>query len=46
MKNIVDKCDAIIVGRGGFYVLKNRPNVLRVFIHAPVLDKMIKEIKV
>jgi len=36
MNEIVDHCRAVIVGRGGFYVLRNRPEVFKVFIHAPL----------
>ncbi len=36
MNQIADSCDAVIVGRGGFHALKNRPGVLHVFIHAPL----------
>jgi cytidylate kinase len=36
MNQIVDESDAVIIGRGGFYALRERPNMIRVFIHAPV----------
>ena len=36
MNEIADRYSAVIVGRGGFYALKNRPEVIRVFIHAPL----------
>jgi cytidylate kinase len=32
---IVDKRNAVIVGRGGFHVLKDRPKTVHLFIHAP-----------
>ncbi|HVO65322.1 MAG TPA: cytidylate kinase-like family protein [Syntrophales bacterium] len=35
MNNIVDRHDAVIIGRGGFYALRNRPSVFRIFVHAP-----------
>jgi cytidylate kinase len=35
MNEIADKNNAVIIGRGGFYALKDRPDLLRVFIHAP-----------
>ena len=35
MNEIADRYNAVIVGRGGFYALKDRPEVIRVFIHAP-----------
>ena len=35
MNEIADRYKAVIVGRAGFYALKDRPEVFRVFIHAP-----------
>ncbi len=35
IKEIADQYNAIIIGRGGFYALRERPGVIRVFIHAP-----------
>jgi len=35
MNDIVDRSHAVIVGRAGFYALRNRPGVIRLFIHAP-----------
>jgi len=32
---IVDKHNPVIMGRGGFYVLKGRPKTVHLFIHAP-----------
>ena len=32
---IVDKQNAVIMGRGGFHVLKDRPKTVHLFIHAP-----------
>jgi len=36
MNRVVDKLSAVIVGRGAFYALRGRPEVLRIFIHAPL----------
>ena len=36
MNEIVDRCSAVIAGRAGFHVLRERPGVIRVFIHAPL----------
>jgi Cytidylate kinase len=36
MNEIAERYSAVIVGRGGFNALKNRPEVIRVFIHAPL----------
>jgi CMP/dCMP kinase len=36
MNEIADRYDAVIVGRAGFYALKDRPEVIKVFIHAPL----------
>ena len=35
MNEIADRYSAVIIGRGGFYALKDRTEVIRVFIHAP-----------
>jgi cytidylate kinase len=35
IRAIADRCNTVIVGRGGFYALRNRPGVIRIFIHAP-----------
>ena len=35
LNRIADAGSCVIVGRGADYVLKDRPNVVRVFIHAP-----------
>ena len=35
IKDAADKYGAVIVGRGAFHVLKGRPDVVHVFIHAP-----------
>jgi cytidylate kinase len=35
MNDIVDRSAAVIIGRGGFHALKNRPGIFRIFIHAP-----------
>jgi cytidylate kinase len=43
IKQISDQCNAVIVGRGAFYILKDRPDVLHVFIHAP-FDYRVKYI--
>jgi cytidylate kinase len=36
MNEIVDRYSAVIAGRAGFHVLKERSGVIRVFIHAPL----------
>ena len=35
IQGIADQYNAVIIGRGGFYALRERPGVIRVFIHAP-----------
>jgi len=35
IQGIADQCNAVIIGRGGFYALRERPGVIHVFIHAP-----------
>ena len=36
MNEIADRWSAVIAGRAGFHVLRERPGVIRVFIHAPI----------
>lgn len=36
MKELADQCSAVIVGRGGFYILKDKPNTIHIFFHAPL----------
>jgi cytidylate kinase len=36
MREFADRYNAVIIGRGGFYALRERPDVIRVFIHAPL----------
>jgi cytidylate kinase len=36
MNDIVDHYSAVIMGRGGFHGLKDRPDIVSVFIHAPM----------
>jgi cytidylate kinase len=38
MNKIADHYNAVIIGRGGFFALRNRPagSVIRVFVHAPL----------
>jgi cytidylate kinase len=43
IKDVADHCSAVIVGRGGFYILKDRPNTIHIFVHAP-LDYRIERI--
>jgi cytidylate kinase len=37
---IADKYDAVIVGRAGFHVLKDRPGLIKVFLHAPETSRI------
>ena len=34
IQEIANQCNAVIIGRGGFYALRERPRVIHVFIHA------------
>jgi cytidylate kinase len=36
INKIADKYNAVIIGRGGFHVLRERPKVIKIFIHAPM----------
>lgn len=40
---IADKASCVIVGRAADYVLRNRDNVVRIFIHAPK-DYRVKKV--
>ena len=46
MNSVVDRYSAVIVGRGAFYALKDRTEVLRVFIHAPLEFRIRRMMKV
>ncbi len=35
IKQVANQCSAMIVGRGGFYILRDKPDTLHVFVHAP-----------
>jgi cytidylate kinase len=41
---IADQYDSVIVGRGGYFMLRERPNVVNVLIHAP-MDFRIKRFR-
>jgi cytidylate kinase len=43
MNDMADLHNVVIIGRGGFHALRDRPGVTRVFIHAP-LDFRIKRL--
>ena len=49
IKKITGQCSSVILGRGGFYILKDRPDTLHVFIHAPLdyrIERIMKEKKI
>jgi cytidylate kinase len=46
MNEIADRYNAVIVGRAGFYALRDRPRVLRVFVHAPLEFRVRRIMKV
>jgi cytidylate kinase len=41
---IADRHNSVIVGRGGYFVLRQMPNVVNVFIHAP-MDFRVKRLQ-
>jgi CMP/dCMP kinase len=48
IKQVADQCSAVIVGRGGFYILRDKPDTIHVFIHAPFdyrVERIMKEQK-
>jgi cytidylate kinase len=46
MNDIAERYNAVIVGRAGFYALRNRPLVIRVFVHAPLEFRVRRVMKV
>jgi cytidylate kinase len=46
MNEIADRYNAVIVGRAGFYALRDRPRVIRVFVHAPLAFRVRRVMKV
>ena len=49
IKKIADQCSAVIIGRGGFNILKDKPDAIHVFIHAPFdyrVERIMKENKI
>ncbi len=46
IKELVKENDAVVMGRGGFYLLKDRPATIHLFIHAPHdyrLERIVKD---
>jgi cytidylate kinase len=35
IRKLTEDCSAVLVGRAGFYILRDRPNLVSVFLHAP-----------
>jgi cytidylate kinase len=35
IRRLTENCSAVLVGRAGFYILRDRPNLVSVFLHAP-----------
>lgn len=49
MKEVANRCSAVIIGRGGFYILKDRPDTIHIFVHAPLdyrIEMIMKEQKI
>jgi cytidylate kinase len=49
MKEVADRCNAVIIGRGGFYILKDRSDTIHIFVHAPLdyrIETIMKEQKI
>jgi CMP/dCMP kinase len=45
MKEVSDCCNAVIIGRGGFSILKNRPDTIHIFVHAPPVYRIERIMK-
>ncbi len=35
MRTLTENCSAVLVGRAGFYILRDRPNLASILLHAP-----------
>jgi cytidylate kinase len=49
MKEVADCCNAVIIGRGGFHILKDRTDTVHIFVHAPLdyrIEMIMKEQKI
>ncbi len=46
IRRLADKYDAVIVGRAGFHVLKDRPGLVNVFLHAPEKSRVERIIEI
>jgi cytidylate kinase len=46
MNEIAQRYNAVIVGRAGFYALRNQPRVIKVFVHAPMEFRVRRLMKV
>ncbi len=46
MNEIAERYNAVIVGRAGSYALRDRPRVIRVFVHAPLQFRVRRIMKV
>jgi cytidylate kinase len=44
IRQVAEECSCVIVGRCADYVLRDKPNCIRVFIHAP-MEERIKRIR-
>ena len=45
LKGIAEKGSCVIAGRSGFHVLKDHPNHLNIFIHAPLEERIARVMK-
>jgi cytidylate kinase len=46
IKRIADRYDAVIVGRAGFHVLRERPGLVKVFLHAPETSRISRVMEI
>jgi cytidylate kinase len=49
IKQVANQCSAVIVGRGGFYILRDKPDTIHVFVHAPFdyrVERIMQEQKI
>jgi cytidylate kinase len=45
IRELADRSDAVVVGRAGYWVLRDHPGVIRVFLHAPAERRVNAVIK-
>lgn len=42
VRKLAEKHYAVILGRGGFHMLGDRPGLVKIFLHAPERDRILR----